>query len=328
MPSSQPQLPDARFGATLDSLMLRRDRAATHEGANFGTRRMFKELAEWILNEVKPGQRVLEVDAATGVLTRLLLARGANVTVLEPSSVFVEDWLRTIDDERLTVIEGFTEDIPEQDKRFDLAIVSFPARRGIGLLAQLAELAPLVKKNILVVMPDDGSLDWAYLTRGAALEGFEVSTRFLTEHTESSGLLSRAGSSFVKGPDLGGLPNETSPRCPYLPQDIDMIRRAVLVRVERRSELRPIRPEEAWALAARTIHVPYPVPRGAATRLVRYFVAGGDRAVLITTNSAGLPRLYGNLRTAAHRIARDEVTVRRADDGVQLMLIPRVEREG
>ena len=66
------------------------------------------------------------------------------------------------------------------------------------------------------------------------------------------------------------------------------------------------------------------MPRGAATRLVRYFIAGGDRAVLITTEPEGLKRLYGNLRTAAHRIARDEVTVRRVDGGIQLMLIPHV----
>jgi len=304
--------------------MLRRDRAATHEGANFGARRMFKELAEWVLSEIKPGQSVLEVDAATGILTRLLLARGAEVTALEPSSVFIEKFLRTIDDEHLTVAEGFTENLPEREELFDLAIISFPARRGIGLLALLAELVPLVHKSILVIMPDDGSLDWAYLTRGAALEGFEVATRFLTERAEPADLLSRPAPASKKGValDFG-----TSLKCPYLPQDIDMIRRAVLIHVERRAELRPIRAEEAWALAARTIHVPYPVPRGAATRLVRYFVAGGDRAVLITTNPAGLPRLYGNLRTATHRIARDEVTVRRVDEGIQLMLIPRVEHE-
>jgi hypothetical protein len=193
-------------------------------------------------------------------------------------------------------------------------VVSFPSRRGIGLLALIDELCSLVKKSILIVMPDDGSLDWAYLTRGAALEGFKVVTRFITEHNASPAVLSRG-----KG---------KTGSCPYLPQDIDMVRRAVLIHIEHRGELRPIRAEEAWALAARTIQVPYPVPRGASTRLVRYFVAGGDRAVLITTDPAGLPRLYGNLRTAAHRLARDEVTVRRVDEGIQLMLIPRVEHEG
>ncbi|MCL2332740.1 MAG: hypothetical protein FWC54_04565 [Actinomycetia bacterium] len=320
--------------------MLRRDRAASHEGANFGIRHVFKELAERILAEIKPGQNVLEVDAATGILTRLLLARGAQVTALEPSSLFVTKWLRAIEDERLTVVEGFTEDLPESatGEPFDLAIVSFPARRGIGLLALLGELAPLVRTSILVVMPDDGSLDWAYLTRGAALEGFEVSTRFITERSDTDDVLSRAtGGRKARGAsgaqrgrttkETAVTGFETAPKCPYLPQDIDMIRRAVLLHIEQHNELRPVRVEEAWALAARTIHVPYPVPRGAATRLVRYFMAGGDRAVLITTNSAGLPRLYGNLRTATHRIARDEVTVRRVDEGIQLLLIPRVEHE-
>jgi len=325
--------------------MLRRDRAATHEGANFGAHAVFKELAERLLAEVKPGQKVLEVDAATGIITRLLLARGVEVTALEPSSAFVNKFLNQIDDEHLTVIEGFTENLPPTDEPYDQAVISFPARRGIGLLTLLTELAPLVQRRILVIMPDDGSLDWAYLARGAALEGFEVTLRFITEHAQPDDLLSRAANKDatdreIVGVDHGGVESDVGAekpdggtaagptKCPYLIQDIDLIRRAVLIRVERSTELRPIRGEEAWALAARTIHVPYPVPRGAATRLVRYFMAGGDRAVLITTHSDGLIRLYGNLRTAAHRIARDEVTVRRVDEGIQLLLIPRVEREG
>jgi hypothetical protein len=321
--------------------MLRRDRAASHEGANFGTHLAFKGLAEGLLAEVKPGQRILEVDAATGVITRLLLARGAEVTALEPSAVFANKFLRVIDEPHLKVVEGFTEDLPKAAEPYDLAIVSFPARRGIGLLTLLTEIAPLVRKRILLIMPDDGSLDWAYLTRGAALEGFDVALRFITEHAQTEDLLLRAANKnaadqkLVTGGDAalhetkktGSSLPEPSARCPYLPQDIDLIRRVVLLHVDSRAELRPIRAEEAWALAARTIQVPYPVPRGAATRLVRYFMAGGDRAVLITTNSEGLMRLYGNLRTAAHRIARDEVTVRRVNGGIQLLLIPRVERE-
>ena len=66
-----------------------------------------------------------------------------------------------------------------------------------------------------------------------------------------------------------------------------------------------------------------PAPRGAATRLVRYFLAGGDRALLVRTEREGLDRLYGNLRTAVHRLGQNEVTVRRLDDGVQIVRLPK-----
>ena len=69
--------------------------------------------------------------------------------------------------------------------------------------------------------------------------------------------------------------------------------------------------------------MPYPAPRGAATRLVRYFLAGGDRAILVQTDARGAERLYGNLRTAVHRLGRDEVTVRRTDEGIQIVRLPR-----
>ncbi|HSK46816.1 MAG TPA: hypothetical protein VLA05_02290, partial [Coriobacteriia bacterium] len=73
----------------------------------------------------------------------------------------------------------------------------------------------------------------------------------------------------------------------------------------------------------RTIDVPHPAPRGTATRLVRYFLDGGDRALLVRTDRKGVDRLYGNLRTAAHRLGRDEITVRRTDDGVQVVRLPK-----
>lgn len=284
--------PDIRFGATLESLLDRRERLAHTRGAAFGRDFIGRELVETVLGHVKPGMRILEVDPAAGLFTRLFISRGAQVTALEPSPVFAAE-LRKHESERLSVVTGFTEDLPLHNERYDLAIVTFPARRGMGLLALLNELSPLVSGYILVVLPDDGSLDWAYLLRASAIEGAEATVRFVSEGT---------------------------------PQDEDDLRgtkRSVVLRVDHLAAIVPMRLEEAWNLEARIIEVPYPVPRGAATRLVRYFMAGGDRSVIIKTEPQGLDRLHGNLRTAAHRIARDEVTVRRTDDGVQLMLIPR-----
>lgn len=284
--------PDARFGATLESLLDRRERVAVHEGVSYGKDLLSRELLSGLMRHIAPQSSVLEVDAGPGHLTKALLSRQVTVTALEPSPLFVRD-LQALQEsagvEKLAVVTGFTEALPP-DSHFDSALISFPARRGVGLLALVNELAPLISRKILVVLPDDGSLDWAYLSRACALEGFKVTTEF---HVDSS--------------------HE---------KVIDM-KRAVLIVIEKVDTYRDLRLEGVWDLEARTIHVPYPVPRGAATRLVRYFRAGGDRAVFITTEQKGINRLYGNLRTAAHRIARDEVTVRRVDDGVQLMLIPK-----
>lgn len=283
--------PDARFGATLESLLDRRERAAIHEGSAFGEHVLSRKLISGLAPYVHAGIEVLEVDPGPGHLTKGLLKCGARITALEPSPLFVSDLQALGDGENLTIFEGFTENLPG-DAHFDVALVSFPARRGAGLLALVNEIAPLVVGKILVVLPDDGSLDWAYLSRACAIEGFQVRTEFYIESEKIS---------------------------------IHDMKRAVLLVIEKVGPYRDLRLDGVWELEARTIHVPYPVPRGAATRLVRYFVAGGDRAVLIATEPLGLNRLYGNLRTAAHRIARDEVTVRRVDDGVQLMLIPKTD---
>lgn len=285
--------PDARFGATLESLIERRERAAMHGGASFGTNVSIRELVQGVVHHISGGDRVLEIDAGPGHFSRVLSKRDVELTVLEPISMFVAELEQISSDAEnpFKVYKGFTEDLPP-DARFNTALVSFPARRGTGLLALINEVAPLVSEKIIVVLPDEGSLDWAYLTRACAIEGFKVHAEFYVEVEK---------------------------------KEVRSLKRAVLVVIEKVHNFSDMRLDEAWDLAARTITVPYPVPRGAATRLVRYFIAGGDRAVVIKTEPIGLSRLYGNLRTAAHRIARDEVTVRRTNDGIQLMLIPKID---
>jgi hypothetical protein len=83
-----------------------------------------------------------------------------------------------------------------------------------------------------------------------------------------------------------------------------------------------------WGDDAKSLDVPYPAPRGTATRLVRYFLAGGDRALTLRTDKEGMERLYGNLRTAVHRLAREEVTVRRHEGSIQLVRLPGTEETG
>jgi hypothetical protein len=183
--------------------------------------------------------------------------------------------------ENLRTMQGLVEDLPPEIA-FDVAVVTFTPRRGVALVRLLLELATRVA-NRIVIMLDDRSLDWAYLARSAATQGFGVRMRFVVAEDG---------------------------------------RRAVLL-VADVSDWQPsFSQQEEWTEDVNSIEVPYPTPRGAATRLVRYFLAGGDRALVLTTDPRGADRLYGNLRTAVHRLAREEVTVRRQDETVQLVRLP------
>src|SRR5664280_1520430 len=105
--------------------------------------------------------------------------------------------------------------------------------------------------------------------------------------------------------------------------DAEDPRRAVILVAEAIALANNVSAEEIWEFETRTLDVPFPAPRGAATRLVRYFLNAGERALLIRTDERGLDRLYGNLRTAVHRLGREEVTVRRTDEGVQIVRLPK-----
>jgi len=192
---------------------------------------------------------------------------------------------------RFNVIQGMAEDLLH-DVHYDVAVVTFTPRRGAGLLRLLNVLAVHVDDRVVMLLDEDSSMEWAFLARAAAAQGFDTRLRVVNEaEAQPSGRELKRAIVLVAGvagwnPNLGG--------------------------------------EPAWELEARVVEVPSPAPRGAATRLVRYFLSGTDRAILIKTEREGVDRLYGNLRTAVHRLARDEVTVRRSDDGVQLVRLPRV----
>lgn len=287
--SALDETPTLRFGMPLESALAHRERAADRSEFVFGQERVFPELVEALLEEVPQSARLLEVGSAGGLLTPHLLTRAASLTALEPSAGMLRRLLESgvAEDPRLQTVKGMVEDLP-RDELYDNAVVTFTPRRGVGLLTLLDTLANLVRDRIVVLLEDDGSMDWAYLARSAAVQGFEIRLRIVT--TGAPGDDQRRAMLLVAGV------SEWCRRCP---------------------------PNGAWEVEARVVDVPHPAPRGTSTRLVRYFLAGGDRAILLKTERAGVERLYGNLRTAAHRLGRDEITVRRTDDGVQLVRLPK-----
>lgn len=276
-----------QFGVPLDTALAQRERLADRFDFAFGQERVFPAVVEALLAEVPEGSRVLEVGAATGLLTRPLLERAGHVTALEPSEGMLKRLLATevAESPHLTVRRGMVEDLIH-DEMFDVAVVTFTPRRGIGLYALLLELAAHVGDRVVMLIDEQGTLDWAYIARAAAHQGFDVALRFINPTDEGH-------------------------------------HRVVLITFCVRDWVPRIGSVEDWAADGREMEVPYPAPRGAATRVVRYFLAGGDRALLVRTDPAGADRLYGNLRTAVHRLGRDEVTVRRVDEGIQILRLPK-----
>lgn len=285
-----PEMVSDQFGVPIESALERRERFANRYDIDFGNERVFPELVTALLDEVPEGARVVEAGAATGLITEPLLARAGHVTALEPSSGMLRRLLAkdAAEAPHLRVVQGMAEDL-SHNELFDVAVVTFTPRRGLGLLRLLELLALHVTESVVMLLDDDASMDWAFLARSAAARGFDVRLRFVSEGAGSP----------------------------------DSRRRAVLLVAEVVDRTMSYEPDLTWEFEARTLDVPHPAPRGTATRLIRYFLVGGDRALLVRTDREGIERLYGNLRTAAHRLGRDEITVRRTDEGVQVVRLPK-----
>jgi precorrin-6B methylase 2 len=280
---------DRVLGIPLETAMSARDRVAAEMGADFGLDMIFQQLIDAMLRELPEGGAVLEVGSATGAITRELVGHVGFVTAIDIS----EGMLRTLLSmpfaraDNLRVMQGLAEDLP-REVAFDAAVVTFTPRRGHALSNLLPELAQRVADRVVVVFPDDKTLDWAYLARTASSQGFGVRLEMVRGDEDKRGVILVA--------DVRD----------YMPTPTD---------------------EEDWNVDAREIDVPYPAPRGTAARLVRYFLSVGDRALLIKTDKRGLQRIYGNLRTAAHRLGQGEVTVRLQEDAIQIVRLPKTTEE-
>lgn len=284
-----PPLVPAEFGVPIESALAKRERFANQYDYDYGQERIFLQLVPALLAEIPENSELLEVGAATGLMTGPLLSKAKSLTALEPSQGLLRRLVSSdvAADPRLGTMLGMVEDLTDE-AQFDVAVVTFTPRRGIGLLHLLTALARHVRDRVVMMLDDDGSLDWAYLARAASLQGFDVRTHIVVESGTT-----------------------------------DEPKRAVILVAEVTSFDDQIMPEEIWEFESRTLQVPYPAPRGAATRVVRYFMTAGERALLVRTPEQGMDRLYGNLRTAVHRLGRDEVTVRRTEDGIQIVRLPK-----
>ncbi|MDY0087148.1 MAG: hypothetical protein RBS78_01120 [Coriobacteriia bacterium] len=287
------------YGVPLQGALAQRERLADKYDIEFGKERIFPELLEALLAEVPQDAEVLEVGAATGYLTRPLLEHARALTALEPSAGLLRRLLSSdvSASDKLRVRQGMVEDL-DPSAMYDVAVVTFTPRRGLGLLRLLIELVMRVRDRVVMLLDEDGTLDWAYLARAAAKKGLSVRLRIVCG----------------QGPDTAS----------------GAIRHAVVLVVEKgrvcaqERALTDIEPT-GWMTDVRHITVPYPPPRATASALVRDVLAGGDRAVTIATEPKGMNRLYGNLRTAIHRNARDRLTVRRDGNMILVVRLPEAQ---
>ncbi len=235
----------AEFGVPIESALAKRERFANKYDYDYGQERIFLQLVPALLDEIPDDSELLEVGAATGLLTAPLLSKAKTLTALEPSPGLLRRLVSSdvASDPRLGTMLGMAEDLGP-DAMFDIAVVTFTPRRGIGLLHLLTALAGHVRDRVVMMLDDDGSLDWAYLARAAALQGFDVRMHLVAE---------------------AGVAEDP--------------RRAVILIARLGAFDERIEPEDIWEFESRTLDVPYPAPRGAATRVVRYFMTAGERAL-------------------------------------------------
>ncbi len=272
-----------------ESALDRCERLADRYDYDFGRNRMFPQLVAAVLAEIPDEARLLELGAATGPLTGPLLAKAKKLTALEPVSGILRHVLPgdVADNPRFGTMSGVAEDL-DPGAVFDVAVVAFCARHGVGLLRLLVLLAAHVRHRVVMLLDNDGSLDCAHLARAASLQGFDVRVHLV---------------------------GETIPH-------VDDPRRAAVFIADVEQYSHELEPEAIWEFQTRMLDVPYPAPRGAATELVRDFLDAGERSLLISTDARGMDRLYGNLRTAIHRLGREEVTARRTEEGIQIVRLP------
>ena len=149
------------------------------------------------------GQRVLDVGAGTGALTRELVARGATVVAAEPSPEFTRA-LRTRFPE-LEVHESPAEELPFADDSFDLALAQLVVAFMQDAPAAMRELARVARQVAICMWGVEEMQMFAAIGRTAqaidAGVAEQSARRYRTPH-ELHDLLADAGLTDVEAGEL------------------------------------------------------------------------------------------------------------------------------
>lgn len=152
---------------------------------------------------VAAGERVLDVGAGTGALTRELVAREATVVALEPSPEFTRA-LRSRFPE-MEVHEGPAEDLPFADDSFDVAMAQLVVAFMADAAAAMRELGRVAHRVAICMWGVEEVQMFAAIGRAAAAIGAgsaeQGARRYRTPH-ELNGLLEEAGLTNVETCEL------------------------------------------------------------------------------------------------------------------------------
>lgn len=113
---------------------------------------------DWLLPAGSP--RVLDLGAGTGKLTRLIAARGIDVTAVDPSAGMLEQLQAVLPD--VPALQGSAEEIPLEDNSVD-AVVMAQAWHWVDVPRASAEVARVLTPGGrlgLVWNHRDGRVDW------------------------------------------------------------------------------------------------------------------------------------------------------------------------
>jgi SAM-dependent methyltransferase len=111
------------------------------------------------------GQRVLDVGAGTGALTRELVARGATVVALEPSPEFTRALRLRFP--QMEVHEGPAEELPFADDSFDLAVAQLVVAFMADAVAAMRELSRVAHRVAICMWGVDEMQMFAAIARTA-----------------------------------------------------------------------------------------------------------------------------------------------------------------
>ncbi|NLT25088.1 MAG: class I SAM-dependent methyltransferase [Microbacteriaceae bacterium] len=101
----------------------------------------------------RPGQRILDVAAGTGTVSRILADRGAEVTALDFSEGMIAEGIRRHGDHpRIEFVQGDATDLPFDDGVFDVTTVSFGLRNVQRPMQALREMLRVTRPGGRIVI--------------------------------------------------------------------------------------------------------------------------------------------------------------------------------
>ncbi|WP_353643094.1 methyltransferase domain-containing protein [Mesorhizobium sp. WSM2239] len=137
------------------------------------SRRIARIFTEWL--DVGPGERWLDVGCGTGVLSSAILARSepAEIVGIDSSETFLNSARTMLSDERVRLMQGDAQALPQPDNSFDAAVCGLVLNFVPNKEAALREMVRVVRRGGIT-----GLYVWDYAGHMQVMRTFfDVATR-------------------------------------------------------------------------------------------------------------------------------------------------------